>query len=354
MTNSAASNPSAALDWPELTTALIEGHDLTRQQAWDAMDAVMSGDVPDTVLAGFLVALRAKGESVEELTGLADAMVAHARPIHVPGPAVDIVGTGGDRLRSVNISTMSALVAAGTGARVVKHGNRASSSKSGSADCLEALGVQLDMPISMVESCALEVGITFCFAQTFHPSMRFAAAARKALGVATAFNFLGPVTNPALVEASAIGVADRGLAPVMAGVFRDRGHRALVFRGGDGLDELTITEPSEIWEVRDGRITEHTLDPRDHGMARGTIEDLRGQDAEYNAGVARDILAGQGGHIRNTVLLNTAAALLALDEAPVSAGFQERMAGAIDRAARSIDSGAARAVLDRWIEHSRA
>lgn len=165
--------PSAPLDWPELITSLIQGRDLSSEQAWSAMDAVMRGDVQDIALAGFLVALRAKGESVDELKGLADAMVSHARPLDVPGPAVDIVGTGGDRLRSVNISTMSALVAAGAGARVVKHGNRASSSKSGSADCLEALGVQLDMPVSMVESCAREVGITFCFAQTFHPSMRF-------------------------------------------------------------------------------------------------------------------------------------------------------------------------------------
>lgn len=345
---------SDAPDWPELTTALIGGRDLTRQQAWSAMDAVMAGEVPDAVLAGFLVALRAKGESVEELTGLADAMVSHARPLQVPGPAVDIVGTGGDRLRSVNISTMSALVAAGAGARVIKHGNRASSSKSGSADCLEALGVQLDMPVSMVESCAREVGITFCFAQTFHPSMRHAASARRALGVATAFNFLGPITNPALVEASAIGVADRGLAPIMAGVFRDRGHRALVFRGGDGLDELTITEPSEVWEVRDGEITEHRLEPEEFGMPRGTVEDLRGQDAAYNAEVARRVLAGEQGHVRNTVLLNTAAALMALEEAPGAASFSERMSAAIDRARESIDSGAARGVLDRWIEHSRA
>lgn len=345
-------HPSAPLDWPELTTSLIQGRDLSAEQAWSAMDAVMRGDVQDIALAGFLVALRAKGESVDELKGLADAMVSHARPLDVPGPAVDIVGTGGDRLRSVNISTMSALVAAGAGARVVKHGNRASSSKSGSADCLEALGVQLDMPVSMVESCAREVGITFCFAQTFHPAMRFAAGARKALGVATAFNFLGPISNPALVEASAIGVADRALAPVMAGVFRDRGHRALVFRGGDGLDELTITESSEVWEVRDGEITEHVLEPQDFGMPRGTVEDLRGQDAEYNAAVARRILSGEPGHVRNTVLLNAASALMALDEAPVGS-FQERMAAAIERAAQSLDTGAAQQVLDRWIAHSR-
>lgn len=335
-----------------MITDLIGGTDLTSEMTYAAMDSVMSGEVPDVVLAGFLVALRAKGETVEELRGLADAMVAHARDILVPGSAVDIVGTGGDRLRSVNISTMAALVAAGAGAKVVKHGNRASSSKSGSADCLEALGVQLDMPLEMVASCAENVGITFCFAQTFHPSMKYAAGTRKQLGVATAFNFLGPITNPARVKASAIGVADRDLAPMMAGVFRDRGDRALVFRGEDGLDELTVTGTSEIWEVRDGQVTEHILNPADLGMALATVEDLRGQDAEYNAAVARRILAGEQGPVRDAVLLNAAAALVALDES-AQAPFEQRFESAVQRAATSIDSGAAANVLHRWVEHSR-
>lgn len=336
-----------------MTTDLIAGKDLTPKQTYAAMDAVMSGEVSEVTLAGFLVALRAKGETVGELRGLADAMVEHARPIAVQGPAVDIVGTGGDRLRSVNISTMAALVAAAAGAKVVKHGNRASSSKSGSADCLEALGVQLDMPVDMVASCAENVGITFCFAQTFHPSMKYAAGARKQLGVATAFNFLGPITNPAKVEASAIGVADRALAPMMAGVFAERGDRALVFRGEDGLDELTVTGTSDIWEVRDGEIQEHVLDPLELGMPRATVEDLRGQDAEYNAQVARRVLAGETGPVRNAVLLNAAAALVALDpsgEAP----FAERFRAGVTRAAEAIDSGAAEQLLRRWIEHSRS
>lgn len=335
-----------------MITELISGSDLAAEQTYAAMDAVMSGEVSDVVLAGFLVALRAKGETVDELRGLADAMVAHAREIHVPGPAVDIVGTGGDRLRSVNISTMAALVTAGAGAKVVKHGNRASSSKSGSADCLEALGVQLDMPLELVASCAENVGITFCFAQTFHPSMKYAAGTRKQLGVATAFNVLGPITNPARVTASAIGVADRNLAPMMAGVFRDRGDRALVFRGEDGLDELTVTGASEIWEVRDGEITEHVLNPSDLGMPLAAIEDLRGQDAEYNAAVARRIIAGEQGPVRNTVLLNAAAALVALDES-AQQPFAQRFESAVERAAHSIDSGAAADVLERWIQHSR-
>ncbi|WIG18869.1 anthranilate phosphoribosyltransferase [Kocuria rosea] len=338
-------------EWPDLITALISGTDLTRDQAYWAMDTIMSGEVSDVVIAGLLVALRAKGETVEELTGLADAMVGNARPVDIPGPALDIVGTGGDRLSSVNISTMSALVCAGAGAKVVKHGNRASSSKSGSADVLEALGVRLDLPVEMVESAARHVGITFLFAQTFHPSMRFAAAARAQLRVATAFNFLGPITNPARVEASAVGVADRSLAPLIAGVFAARGDRALVFRGGDGLDELTVTAPSEVWEVRDGRVDHHDFEPLDLGMPRATIEDLRGQDARYNAGVVERVLAGEKGHVRNAVLLNSAAGLVAFDTG-AEGSFQDRMAAAVRRAEESVDSGAARAVLDRWIAHT--
>ena len=346
MTNSTGS--PAASTWPNLLTALTRGEDLTRDESYWAMDTIMAGEVSDAVIAGFLMALRTKGETVAELNGLADAMVEHARPIEVPAPALDIVGTGGDRLSSVNISTMAALVCAGAGARVVKHGNRASSSKSGSADVLEALGVQLDMPVPKVAAAAREVGITFLFAQTFHPSMRFAGAARKALGVATVFNFLGPITNPGRVGASAIGVADAALMPLMAGVFRNRGDRALVFRGGDGLDELTVTAPSEVWEVRDGAITEHTLEPLDWGMPRARIEDLRGQDARYNADVVRRVLDGEPGHVRNAVLLNAAAGLVAVAESGADP-FESRFGRALERAAAAIDSGAAREVLARWV-----
>ncbi len=350
--NTTTSATAPHFEWPDLITALIGGTDLTRDQAYWAMDTIMSGEVPDVVIAGFLVALRAKEETVEELTGLADAMVRNARPVDVAGPALDIVGTGGDRLGSVNISTMAALVCAGAGVQVVKHGNRASSSKSGSADVLEALGVRLDLPVEMVESAAAQVGITFLFAQTFHPSMRFAAAVRKQLRVATAFNFLGPLTNPARVAASAIGVADPVLAPLLAGVFAARGDRALVFRGQDGLDELTVTAPSAVWEVRGGKVEEHEFEPLDFGMGRADIEDLRGRDARYNARVVEQVLAGEAGHIRNAVVLNAAAGLVAFD--PVAQGsLEERMAAAIRRAEESIDSGAARGVLDRWIVHTR-
>ena len=347
-----SSNARATFQWPDLLATLSQREDLSQDMAYWAMDTIMAGEVPDAVVAGFLMALRTKGESVAELNGLADAMVGHARPISVPGPALDIVGTGGDRLSSVNISTMAALVCAGAGVRVVKHGNRASSSKSGSADVLEALGVQLDMAVDRVRRCAQDVGITFLFAQTFHPSMRFAAAARKALGVPTAFNFLGPITNPARVSSSAIGVADASLAPLMAGVFQNRGDRALVFRGGDGLDELTVTAPSDVWEVRDGAVTEHTVDPLELDMPRASIADLRGGDAAHNAGVVLDVLDGARGHVRNAVLLNAAAGLVAVAE-EAEGPFEARFSRAVARASEAVDSGSAREVLDRWVAFSR-
>ena len=230
--------------WPGLLAELLAGRDLDVGRAGWAMDQVMRGEASDVQLAAFLVALRAKGETSAELEGLAAAMLSHAVPLEVPGPTVDLVGTGGDQAHTVNISTMASLVLAGAGHRVVKHGNRASSSSSGSADVLEALGVRLDLPPARVAELATEVGITFCFAQVFHPAMRFAAGARRGLGVPTAFNVLGPLTNPARAGAAAVGVADRRLAPLVAGVLAARGTSALVFRGEDGLDELTTTGPA--------------------------------------------------------------------------------------------------------------
>lgn len=312
----------------------------------------MGGEATDAQIAGFLVALRAKGETVEELTGLVDAMVAHARPIDIPGEKLDIVGTGGDRQNTVNISSMAALVCAGAGARIVKHGNRAASSSSGSADVIEALGVRLDLPVERVARTAVEAGITFCFAQVFHPSMRYAGAVRAELGVATAFNFMGPMTNPANPTASAIGVADPRLAPLIAGVLAARGRRALVFRGEDGLDELTTTGTSSVWEVRDGGVTESVIDPLDLGIPRATLDDLRGGDAKANAEVVRRVLAGDRGPVRDAVVLNAAAALVALDDS-AEGRLQDRLSKALVRAGESIDSGAAAAALDRWVQATR-
>ncbi|CEA08155.1 Anthranilate phosphoribosyltransferase [Arthrobacter saudimassiliensis] len=334
--------------WPQLLSALIAGEDLGAEQTRWAMNTIMAGEATDAQIAGFLVALRAKGETVGELTGLVEAMLENARPIDVPGDCLDIVGTGGDRHNTVNISSMAAMVCAGAGAKVVKHGNRAASSSSGSADVIEALGVRLDLPVERVARAAVEAGITFCFAQVFHPSMRYAAVPRREMGVATAFNFMGPLTNPARPAASAIGVADARLAPLMAGVLAARGVRALVFRGGDGLDEMTTTGPSDVWEVRGGEVRRSTVDPLDLGIPRAELEDLRGGDAEANAAVVRDVLAGQAGPVRDAVVLNAAAGLVALDpdaEGPLEA----RLAAAIDRAAAAIDGGAAAAALARWV-----
>ncbi|MET8626900.1 anthranilate phosphoribosyltransferase [Kitasatospora sp. NPDC004669] len=334
--------------WPDLLAALLKGEDLDRSSTAWAMDRIMSGEASPVQVAGFMVALRAKGESVEEISGLVDAMYEHAEPLDIPGPAVDIVGTGGDRAKTVNISTMSAIVAAATGAKVVKHGNRSASSTSGSSDVLEKLGVALDLSARRVAEVAEEVGLTFCFAAKFHPSMRHAATARRDLGVPTAFNILGPLTNPAKVTSHAIGCFDTRLAGLIAGVLARRGATALVFRGDDGLDELTITTTSRVWLVRDGVVTETTFDPRDVGIELVGIEALRGADAAYNAEVARRLLAGERGPVRDAVLLNTAAALVALDlgDAPLT----EQLATGMARAAEAIDSGAAQDLLRRWAD----
>ncbi len=312
------------------------------------MDTIMSGEATPAQIAGFLVALRAKGETVDEIAGLVEAMLAHANPVDIGGEKLDIVGTGGDQLNTVNISTMAALVCAGAGAKVVKHGNRASSSSSGSADVLEALGVRLDLPIDRVARNAEEAGITFCFAQVFHPSFRHTAVPRRELAIPTAFNFLGPLTNPARVQASAVGVANARMAPLVAGVLAKRGSRGLVFRGSDGLDELTTTGPSTVWEIRNGEVSEQAFDPQALGIRPATVEELRGGDAAANAAVVRDVLAGAAGAARDAVLLNAAAGLVAFDvraEGPLT----DRMAAALKRAEESIDSGAAAAVLEKWV-----
>ncbi|MET3947470.1 anthranilate phosphoribosyltransferase [Arthrobacter sp. UYCu512] len=349
---SQASAQAAVNSWPRLIKALIDGTDLSAGSTEWAMNSIMSGEATPVQVAGFLVALRAKGETVDELVGLVAAMIANASPMDISGQKLDIVGTGGDQQNTVNISTMAALIAAGAGAKVVKHGNRAASSTSGSADVLEALGVRLDLPIPRVALNAEEAGITFCFAQVFHPSMRHAAVARRELGVPTAFNFLGPMTNPANVQASAVGVANVRMAPLVAGVLAKRGSRGLVFRGNDGLDELTTTGPSRVWEIRNGEVTEEMFDPRGLGIRQATLEELRGGDAAANAAVVRSVLSGAQGPARDAALLNAAAGLVAFD-LDAAGPFNERMAAALKRAEESVQSGAATAVLDRWVALSR-
>ncbi|MBL8929099.1 MAG: anthranilate phosphoribosyltransferase [Kineosporiaceae bacterium] len=339
------------LTWGRLISALLSGEDLSRDHCAWAMDQVMSAEATPSQLAGFLVALRAKGETVEELAGLVDAMLRHAVRIDVPGRCVDVVGTGGDRRHTVNISTMAALVVAGTGRRVVKHGNRASSSSTGAADVLEALGVRLDLGPARVAELATEVGITFCFAQVFHPGMRHAAVTRRELGVGTAFNFLGPLTNPARPAAAAVGVADPRMAPIMAGVFATRGTSALLFRGDDGLDELSTTAPSVIWVVEEGQVRRTRVDAVDLGLARAELSDLVGGDPAHNAAVVRSVLAGDPGPIRDAVLLNAAAAVVAADGAGAGE-LPDRLRTALGEVAAAVDSGSAAGVLDRWVAAS--
>ncbi|GAA1972871.1 anthranilate phosphoribosyltransferase [Terrabacter lapilli] len=345
----------ATATWPAVLTALIAGHDLDQGTAEWAMAQIMTGEATPSQVSGFLVALRAKGESVEEMRGLAEQMLAHARRIEVPGPSLDIVGTGGDRAHTVNISTMSSMVAAAAGVRLVKHGNRAASSSSGSADVLEALGVDLSLPPERVVEVASEAGITFCFAQTFHPSFRHTAVPRRDLGIGTAFNFLGPLTNPAQPTYAAVGCADARMAPLLAGVFADRGKDAAVFRGDDGLDEVTVSTTTHVWWVRGGVVTERSLDPTRLGLSLHPVEALRGGDAAHNAGVVRDVFAGATGAVRDAVLLNAGIALAVTqpDSGPTQADFEADVRAGMDRAAHAIDSGAATGLVDRWVEATR-
>jgi len=338
--------------WPDLLTALLAGEDLTAEDTRWAMGTVMRGEATPVQLAGFLVALKAKGLTIDELTGLADEMLAHAHRIEVPGPTIDIVGTGGDRHHSVNISTMAAIVAAGAGLTVVKHGNRAASSSTGSADVLEELGVELSLSPEQVAEVATEAGITFCFAIAFHPSMRHAAVARRELGIGTAFNILGPLTNPAQPTYAALGVADAAAAPLIAGVFAGRDRTAVVVRGDDGLDEVTLSTTSSVWLARHGRVTTHSLEPGDFGIARSPLESLRGGDATFNAAVARDVLAGVAGAPRDAVRLNAGVAL-ALPLLDRDVPLEDAVAEGIAVATQAIDGGAAADALDRWVRATR-
>ncbi|MBF0671026.1 MAG: anthranilate phosphoribosyltransferase [Salinibacterium sp.] len=344
--------------WPDLLTTLLEGEDLSISQASWAMRQVMDGEASPAQLAAFLVALRAKGESVAEIVGFRDAVLENALELPVDPMVLDIVGTGGDRYGTVNVSTMASVVCAASGARVLKHGNRAVSSKSGASDVLTELGINLDLSPERVAGVLEETGIAFAFASKFHPGFGHAALVRKELGVPTVFNFLGPLCNPARPEASAVGVANLDVVPLFVGVFRTRGATALVFRGDDGLDELTTTGHSHIWEVSRGDVHEHDLDPRDLGIPTANIADLIGGDGAQNAAIARAMLAGEKGPVRDIVLLNAAAGLVAWDlaqdasqsQVPILERFRSRMA----TAAEAVDSGAAIAKLEEWVGATRA
>jgi anthranilate phosphoribosyltransferase len=341
------------LSWPSLLSALLGGEDLSISEASWAMQQVMSGESTEVQLAGFLVALRAKGETVDEIVGFRDAILEYSLPLDVDPMALDIVGTGGDRFGTVNVSTMASVVAAASGVPVVKHGNRAASSASGSSDVLSALGLDLDLPPHRVAEVLDESGITFAFASLFHPGFRHAGPVRAQLGIPTVFNFLGPLCNPARCEANAVGVASLDRVPLIVGVFQTRGATALVFRGDDGLDELTTTGHSHIWEVSRGSVTEHDLDPLELGIPRASISDLLGGDPQHNAGVARTVLAGERGPVRDIVLLNAAAGLvsfeLATDPSQLQRPILQRFREKLVVAEQAIDSGAAIAKLDAWV-----
>lgn len=338
--------------WPSLIGALIRGESLTADETAWAMNEIMDGAATPAQIAGFAVALRMKGETAGEVSGLAEAMMKHASPIAVPGRLVDLVGTGGDGARTVNISTMGTIVAAAAGARMVKHGNRAASSACGAADVLEALGVVIDLPPSATEQLAQEIGIAFLFAPLYHPALRYAAVPRGELGVPTFFNFLGPVANPARPQAQAVGVADPRMGEIIAGVLAARGCSALVFHGDDGLDELTTTTTSTVWAVHESGMSRLVFDPAELGLHRTRPGDLRGGDAARNAAVARSVLDGEQGPVAETVLLNAAAALAAFDGIPNGDAVISLLRDGYRRAEEAVRSGAAARLLNRWVETS--
>ncbi|MEC3981735.1 anthranilate phosphoribosyltransferase [Amycolatopsis sp. H20-H5] len=344
------SAPGEARTWPSLLGQLIAREDLSESDTAWAMDQIMSGAATHTQIGGFAVALRAKGETPAEISGMAEMMLKHGRRVTLDKPAVDIVGTGGDRSNSVNISTMTTIVTAAAGIVVAKHGNRSASSKSGAADVLETLGVAIDLPPDEVRRCVDELGIGFCFAPLFHPALRHVGVPRRELGVPTTFNLLGPLTNPAQPSSALIGCAYADKTRLLADVFARRGTRVLLARGDDGLDEITTTTTTSVWLVSGGEVVERSFDPLSVGIPRASAADLRGGDAAANAEVIRELVNGKPGPVRDAVLLNSAAAITAFTG--FSDSLEDDIAAGLTRAAEAIDSGAAANLLTRWIAFS--
>lgn len=347
-----AGSPRDATSWPRVLARLTGGQDLTRGQAAWAMDQIMAGEASAAQIAAFAVAMQVKVPTSAEVIELAEVMLNHALPM--PGGAtredtVDIVGTGGDGVNTVNLSTMAAIVTAAAGVPVVKHGNRAASSLSGGADTLEALGIRIDLGPEEVARSLAEVGIGFCFAPLFHPSYRHTSTVRREIGVPTVFNLLGPLTNPARPRAGLIGCAFADLAEVMAGVFAARRSSVLVVHGDDGLDELTTTTTSTIWRVQAGTVDRLTFDPAGFGFPRADLDDLLGGDAQANAAEVRAVLAGGKGPVRDAVVLNAAGAIVAHAGLSSRAEWLPAWEDGLARAAEAIDSGAAEQLLARWV-----
>lgn len=338
--------------WKLHLSTLESGLDLLPHDVQWCMREILEGRAETERIKEFLLALKEKGETSDEVGALISQMYEHCAPITIKERAVDTVGTGGDGAHTINISTTSAIIAAAAGAKVIKHGNRAASSKSGSADLLEALGVCITLDGKGVEKTFAELGIGFCFAPVFHPAMRFAGPARKELGVPTVFNILGPLANPARPQAAAIGVANDRMHLVMAQVLGDRGVDGFVFRGDDGLDEITLATTTSVLTIGNGEISSDLLDPLDFSIPRAPISDLVGGDATENARITTAIFAGQKGAPRDAVVLNAAAAIAAY-EGDFNLGLHERIAIGVAKATHAIDSGAATSLLARWAELSQ-
>lgn len=342
-----------ALSWPGMLARLVDRADLSATEARWAMREVALGNVEQAQLAGFLVALRCKGESPQELLGFLDALMQDAVLLPVDGHGLlDLVGTGGDGAHTVNVSTMAAIVAAAAGATVLKHGGRSASGKAGAADVLEVLGLPLDLGPQEIAQCVGDVGIGFTLASRFVPGLRHASAVRKALGVPTAINYVAPLTNPGRPSHSLVGCASRAAAPTLARVLAGRGADAIVVRGHDGLDELTTTGPSALWVVTRGRVRELTIDPLDYGIARSEPGSLRGGDARHNAQVVLDVLDGTPGPVRDAVVLNAAAAIATRELTRGS--LRDVLADCLERSATAIDSGAAATTLRAWLDRAGA
>jgi anthranilate phosphoribosyltransferase len=340
--------------WRAILATLTEGRDLTGAQASAAMGQILAGAATPAQIGAFIVALRMKGETIDEMSGMIDAMLEVAAPIELPfdaRDAIDIVGTGGApsrRVHALNVSTMACFVAAGAGVKVCKHGNRKASSTSGSFDLLEALGVPVELDGAAVSACVAQAGVGFCFARSFHPAMRFAGPVRAELGVPTVFNFLGPLSNPARVQRQVIGVSDARMAPTVIGVLQARGApRAMVVHGHDSMDELTTTGPSTVHELHDGTVRTYELDPADLGLPIVRADAVKGGDAPANAVVAQRVLDGEQGPYRDIVTLNAAAGLWV-------AGRVDELSAGLTLARASIDQGQARAALETLIETAGA
>jgi len=341
----------SSLDWAAVITKLDNGLDLEPQEAQSIMREVLEDRADKELLKTFLLSLKNKGETSEEVGALVEQMYQYCAPISINERAVDTVGTGGDGAHTINISTTAAIIAAAAGARVVKHGNRAASSKSGAGDLLEALGVAINLDGDKVAKTVAELGIGFCFAPVFHPAMRFAAPARKELGTATVFNILGPLANPAKPKAAAIGVANDRMHLVMAQVLAERGVEGFVFRGDDGLDEISLATTTSVLTIGNGEIASDRVDAKDFGIANAPISALVGGDAQENARVTKAIFAGERGAPRDAVLLNAAAAIAAFD-GELQLTVHERILKSLKKAETAVDSGKASILLDSWVARS--